>query len=92
MINQDSIGTVVFIKTTGEPTFLLDIENETAITRRPVQTEDGVMHLTEDNFTLNELQTMKQKIAQELEEQSYFLDQRKAFERASIDASKAPVN
>lgn len=91
MIDRNSINTVVFVKTTGEPVFLLDIDDEgTAFVRRPTQTDAGVVHLSE-GFQAAELQTLKGKVAQELEEQSYFLDQRRAFERASNE-SKSPVN
>lgn len=91
MIKPVSVGTVAYVKTTKEPVFVLEYVGDPKVganeaysvvtVRRPTQTKYGVEHLSE-TFTAGELQTFEEKIADELKEQSYFLEQRRAFEKA----------
>jgi|SRR5882762_9726432 len=91
------VGTVVVLKTSKEPVYVLDIvyegqadgsTNPVATVRRPVQSEDGVRHDTEE-YQLGELQTIKEKMVEELSDASYFLDQRKKFDKSSLEKSGA---
>lgn len=93
-MKQVEEGTVAFVRTSKEPVFVLGIgddtpemEKSTVVVRRPIQTEQGVEHVKE-TFELRELQTFEDKIVEELEDQSYFLEQRKAFDKASNENAK----
>jgi len=80
-------GEVAIIKSTKEPVFVLNVENEKAAIRRPVQGQNGITH-KQEVFWVTELQTIKQRVIEELEEQTFMLDQRRKYDRASNEKAK----
>jgi hypothetical protein len=104
MSNTDVIvpGIVVFIRTTDEPVFVLDVvpqENSLypsldatkAIVRRPILTkDDGIAHNT-DHFFLAELETFSQRLhrvaAQNEEEQAAMRETQRKFQALPKDAN-----
>lgn len=73
-------GKIAFVKTSDEPVFVIGIEADKnnvaiAIVRRPIQTENGVVHST-DQFFLAELQTSEQKVMEEFNMQKFMLQER----------------
>ena len=54
------VGKVVYVKTSEEPVFVLAIDNQTAIVRRPISSKSGVSHVL-DTFGLLELETRESK-------------------------------
>lgn len=61
------INEVARVKTSSEDVFVLGIEGEEAIVRRPTGTQDGIKHLTE-RFRLSELETPEDARTREMAE------------------------
>jgi len=83
------VGTVVFVKTSEEPVFVLAIDNQTAVVRRPVQGDRGVTHVL-DTFSLNELETREGKVEGEAAFQKFQLGVRDKFARERQAEAKEP--
>lgn len=73
------INKVAFVKTTDEPVFVVAINGDTAIVRRPINTEaTGVEHRIEQ-FAFDELQTAEAKLVSEMEFTKFSLKMRDAY-------------
>jgi hypothetical protein len=96
VINLDmlEINTVVFLKTTDEPVFILGFsstENEAfAEVRRPIQSETGVEHKVE-TYRVSELQTKKDQIRASMELHKFELEQRDALAKYRQEASRVEL-
>ena len=73
------VNKVAFVKTTDEPVFVMGLEGNSAVVRRPINTEHGgVQHLVE-SFSVEELQTAEAKLEAEMEFTKHSLKVRDAY-------------
>jgi hypothetical protein len=89
------IGKIAFVKTSDEPVFVMNIDtdknnNQIATVRRPIQTENGVVHSV-DQFFLNELQTAQEKILEEFAIQKFGIEERDRMTEARQQAKATPA-
>jgi hypothetical protein len=91
------VNKVAFVKTTEEPVFVLGMfvdqaGNEIANVRRPVNTKNGVQHISEA-FLVTELQTAEDKLTAEMEFTKHSLKVRDAYaeEHMKATAAQAPL-
>jgi hypothetical protein len=61
------VNKVAFVKTTDEPVFVMGLDGNMAVVRRPISTQEGgVKHLVE-SFSIEELHTAEGKLEAEME-------------------------
>lgn len=84
-------GTTAFIRTTNEEVFVLEVLNDLAVVRRPVQTTEGIKHV-KDEFLLGELETLETRVLRNYAEQKLLKEQIEAMEAGEAkDTPNAPV-
>lgn len=97
MAFEIEVGKIAFLKTSEEPVFVLKLGTDsesgapTAIVRRPIQSDNGVLHSTE-TFYSAELHSAEQKLMTEIDFQKFMLAQRDKMtrERQEKDAAERP--
>lgn len=70
MSNSIKAGSVAYLRTSDEPVYVMEIKEDAARVRRPINTTEGVKHI-EDTFFLSELHTAKDRITEEAKLSAY---------------------
>lgn len=61
------VGDVAYLRTTDEPSYVLEVNGDNVKVRRPIMTNDGIKHLVED-YVMGELETTEEAHVRKLEE------------------------